>query len=589
MKQIDVAIIGGGPAGSTAATLLRKYAPDLRVVIIEKERFPRDHVGESQLPSIGSILDEMGVWEKIEAANFPIKIGASYTWGRSGDRWEFNFFPPEDWSDDPRPAKFEGQRRHTAFQVDRAIYDEILLRHAESLGVEVREGVAVTAVRHDDDRVAGLDLDDGTTIEARHYVDASGVVGILRRALGVETEVTEGLRNIAVWDYWQNARWAIEIGTGVTRVQVRSLPYGWIWFIPLGPTRTSIGLIMPSSHWQSLDAPIEEVYLAAIREQPDIAVLMPDAEREGRLQTCKDWSQLSTRLVGPNWIMAGEVCGFADPILAAGMSLAHSSARDAAYTILELDRGEHDPEWLRRRYDERHRTNIGQHIRFAQYWYAANGCFTDLQEHCREIARDAGLRLSRESAWRWLSQGGFATEQLGLPTFGSFDVATSRQLIDLFDSGDSSRPEYRLNGYNEFSLNLKGATETVAAHLADGRITTIKCWERGGRRLPYTGYYRVMTDAMSQSSDIHVILESIRRTLRGQNPSAPGATIDLRVSHCLQALDVMIEELWVRRKLNRKKPAIHLTHEGSRFIRWEKDGLEILEQGAKAPFRSNLE
>lgn len=77
--EVDVAIIGGGPSGSTVSALLSKYNPDLSVMIIEKAKFPREHVGESQLPGISAILDEMGVWDKVEAANFPIKLGASFT------------------------------------------------------------------------------------------------------------------------------------------------------------------------------------------------------------------------------------------------------------------------------------------------------------------------------------------------------------------------------------------------------------------------------------------------------------------------------------------------------------------------------
>src|SRR4051812_18370653 len=80
--ECDVAIIGGGPAGSTAATLLKKYNPSLRVSIFERETFPRDHIGESLLPPISAILDEMGCWDKIEAADFPIKLGATYRWGK---------------------------------------------------------------------------------------------------------------------------------------------------------------------------------------------------------------------------------------------------------------------------------------------------------------------------------------------------------------------------------------------------------------------------------------------------------------------------------------------------------------------------
>jgi 2-polyprenyl-6-methoxyphenol hydroxylase-like FAD-dependent oxidoreductase len=91
--DFDVAIVGGGPAGSTCASLLRKYRSELRVLVLEREEFPRDHVGESQLPPIGKVLDEMGCWDKVEAAGFPIKLGATFKWGRSKELWDFEFFP----------------------------------------------------------------------------------------------------------------------------------------------------------------------------------------------------------------------------------------------------------------------------------------------------------------------------------------------------------------------------------------------------------------------------------------------------------------------------------------------------------------
>ena len=88
-----MAIIGGGPGGSTLGCLLRKYDPTCRVIILEKEKFPRDHIGESQLPPVSGVLEEMGCWDKVEAANFPIKIGATFRWGKSAELWDFEFLP----------------------------------------------------------------------------------------------------------------------------------------------------------------------------------------------------------------------------------------------------------------------------------------------------------------------------------------------------------------------------------------------------------------------------------------------------------------------------------------------------------------
>lgn len=234
----DVVIIGGGPGGSTTASLLLQYQPTLKVLIAERERFPREHVGESQLPQIGSVLDEMGIWDEVERAGFPVKIGATFRWGQQKELWDFNLVPPEAFEGQPRPGKFEGVRRGTAFQVDRAKYDDMLLRHAQKQGCDVMEGIAVREVLHADDEVQGLRLSNGETVTGRSYVDASGHVGILRRAMGVEIDCPTLLKNIAIWDYWTNTAWAETIGSGGTRVQIISVGFGWLWFIPITPTKT---------------------------------------------------------------------------------------------------------------------------------------------------------------------------------------------------------------------------------------------------------------------------------------------------------------------------------------------------------------
>ncbi len=557
----DVVIIGGGPAGSTCATLLRKYDPNLRVLILEKEVFPRDHIGESQLPAIMPVLDEMGVWDKVEEAGFPIKLGASFTWGRDQESWDFDFYPVELFRDEPRPAKYEGQRRFTAFQVDRAIYDKILLDHAREMGTQVREGVLVRTIERDGDRVTGVVLDGGERIEGRHYVDASGAWGVLRRAMGVHSDAPKELRNIAIWNYWQNAEWAVEIGVGGTRIQVRSLPYGWIWFIPLGPTRTSVGLVCPASYYRETGLSPAELYERAIGEQEQIAHLLRNATPEGDVQSIKDWSHLSERLVGENWILVGEACGFADPILSAGMSLAHHSARDAAYTILELERGEHDPAWLRTRYDEKNRTNIRQHIRFAQFWYASNGCFTELKEHCRKIADEAGLDLDPKQAWEWLARGGFTAHTVGVARAGSFNVAGSKHLVERF-MGDSVL--FEIERCNRFTLDLEGGEQGFIGSLNDGRIRRIPCLRRDQRVLPQAGDFSLVLAVLRVTSDGQEMIALMQRAIAQREPEQNRANRLLRV---LQALEAMIHDGWVRAERDPTRPTLRLPAEINALIR----------------------
>lgn len=555
-EAYDVAIIGGGPAGSTTGSLLRKYNPDLRVLILEKARFPREHVGESQLPAIGSVLNEMGCWDKVEAANFPIKIGASYTWGQTTEPWEFEFLPlsqvPGEIS---RPCPFAGWRTQTALQVDRARYDQILLDHAASLGCEVRQGALVRSVQHADGHVSGLTLDSGESITARHYCDASGNAAVLRRALGIEVEVPTSLQNVAFWDYWEGRiRGDDMISHGVTRVRIRSLPYGWIWFIPLSETRTSVGVVMPAAHYKSLKKRPAEVYEHALREEPSIWASLSDAASRGRVESTTDWSFVAKHAVGDNWFLVGEAAGFADPILAAGLTLTHWAARHCAYAILELDRGEHDAEWIKSEYEAAQLKRLRQHIRFADYWYSANGCFTDLQDFCSNIAKESGLKLSPQEAFRWLSNGGLddipGGVGIGGLTLGGIKSVQTR----LAPHGKAVA--YTINGKSTFKLNTRGATEVDIPVLRHGRIQRAKALKRGQSMLQIIGASGLMYDALRQASEITEIIAIIRRRVIAGG--APAHAVERLIKESLYCLELMANNYWVTCSTRRGAPTVEL-------------------------------
>lgn len=563
---VDVAIIGGGPAGSTCASLLLKYAPSLKVAIVERESFPRDHVGESQLPAIGKVLNEMGVWEKVEAANFPIKIGATYRWGKSNDLWDFEFLPNGDFRDAPRPGTYAGQRLETAFQVDRAVFDKILLDHAQSLGCELIQPVAVRQVLREGDRVEALVLEDGRELRAKHYVDASGHTGILRRAMGVETESPTSLQNIAIWDYWQNAEWAVNIGVGGTRVQVLSLGYGWIWFIPLGPTRTSIGLVVPAAYYKASGKKPEELYRRAIESDPVVSRLLRNAASEEKLSTTRDWSFLAQRLAGENWWLAGESAGFADPILAAGMTLAHLGARDVAYAILAEEGGDHEGAWLREWYDEGNRTKIGRHIRFADFWYSANGYFKDLQIETQAIARDAGLELTPAEAWRWLGTGGFIDADRVGTELGSFSLGAVKLMAGRFLD---TAPHYEITGKNTFRLDMEGAEIRWGAKLENGKILRHRTYHRGDRAVPDYGVYGALIRATEQGTTSVKLLNSIREnTTRAGLPPAKVSTI---IQETFVALEAMVCDGWIHASFNPDLPPLTGIMGGDAIIHENRD------------------
>lgn len=534
---MKVLTIGGGPAATTLGSIIKRYRPSIDVLILERDKFPRDHIGESQLPVICTILDEMGCWDKVEAANFPVKIGATYRWGITDDLWDFEFLPYGHFEEEPRPAKYEGQRTRTAFQVDRSIYDKILLDHAAELGCEVREETKVTEILREGDRVTGVKLEDGSIETADFYVDCSGNVGILRRAMGVDVDCPTKLQNVAFYDYFQNADWPVHLGIGGTRIQIMSVGYGWIWFIPIGETRTSCGLVVPVEYYKKTGMTPEELFLKAISEEPRIAKFLATATREHKFTTTKDWSFLADRLVGENWALCGECAGFADPILSAGLTLAHSGARQLAYILVAMDRKSHDTEWLKAFYNDTQRTRIRQHIRFADFWYTQNKHFTELKENVSQIAADVGLDLDANEAFQWIGTGGFANDNLLIPQVGEYNVSALKWISQKF----TGKPvDWAIGKNNVFRLNLDGAKKEKVPIMLEGRILEEDCYTRKGKLLPQFGLYELMTRILkveSRSDRIDMALTSALQTQVGDK---------LLVFHlCLQILESMIQEGWV--------------------------------------------
>jgi len=554
-EQYDVAIIGGGPAGSTCATFLRKYNPELRVVVIERDEFPRDHVGESQLPTISKVLHEMGVWDKIEAAEFPVKLGATYRWGASDKLWDFNFIDPARVTDLPRPGTFEGVRTLTAFHVDRARYDKILLDHAVELGAELRQPARVSAVNTDPqspDVITGLQLDDGSTIQAQWYVDATGHVGVLRRALDIGVTYPQKLKNIAMWNYFKDAKWPVRVGKNTTRVMILSIKCGWLWYIPLTDDKVSVGFVCPADYYKQAGKTPEEMLTWAMSQEPLIAELAIDAQPLGDVQATKDWSFVADRLYGANWFLAGDAAGFADPILAAGLTLTHSGAREVAYMLLELFRAEHDEQWLKERYQDVQKTRINQHIRFADFWYAGNGIFTDIEQNTANIAKDAGLRLNPKDAFRWLSTGGFSRDTLTSASLIGIDFSLVMRATEKLTGRTKS--DWAVAKHNVFKLNLRGAEEDVVPLLRDGRIIPTRCYLRGDKILPLAGYFQVIVAALEQHDAIHEFVPWIADAIA----AAEGTDADLEVhmQQVMQTLESMLIEGWVWAQKDPKKPMI---------------------------------
>lgn len=551
--MFDVAIIGGGPGGTTTGVLLKKYNPNLKVLICEREKFPREHIGESQLPPIGAILHEMGCWETVEKANFPVKLGGTYTWGKTTEPWIFGFIPnvqlPENIE---RPGKFEGWRQQVAFQVERSIYDKILLDHARSMGCDVRERTAVREVIHEDDEVQRLVLSTGEEVTARYYIDASGNAAILRRALGVKCDIPTLLKNVAFWNYFEDPEWANWPDAKATRIHIRSLPYGWIWFIRLGPTRASVGVVVPGDYYKKSGKRPEQLYSESLALEKEITDKLKNAKADGDVIGTTDWSFVVERTVGKNWFLVGECSGFADPILSAGLTLTQAGGRELAYTILELDRGEHDRDWLLDRYHKLQTKRVRQHMRFAEYWYSGNGLFDAVRENCTKIAAEAGLKMTPEDAFRWLSFGGLTDDVPGQVGIGGLDLTGVKQIMMRMTDGETP---WIIDKKTNFKLNMANAKEGWVGVLANGRITKARSYMRGEKSISEVGVQGVMIEALKRHDDVPGILTFLKNHYsRIYSPEHVMAA----VQQAIQALEVMATDHWVFCETRKDKPALNV-------------------------------
>ncbi|GJQ30489.1 MAG: hypothetical protein HBSAPP03_23730 [Phycisphaerae bacterium] len=581
--HFDVIIIGGGPGGSTTGALLRKYNPNLRVLILERETFPRDHIGESQLPPIGRVLHEMGVWDKIERHGFPIKLGATYTWGKTISPWTFGFIPDREIPDSySRPGTFEGWRQRVSFQVDRSIYDTILLDHAKELGCDVRQAAKVKSITHDrtkaGKRVTGVELESGEKFTARYYVDASGNAAVMRRALGIKVDAPTLLRNVAFWDYWSapGMNKAI-LEKKAVRIQIRSLPYGWVWYIALSDDRTSVGLVCNAEWYKTCGKRPDDLLMESLRSEATVWNLIKDATRKGKLESTTDWSYVADETCGENWFLVGECLGFADPILSAGLTLTHTCAQHAASTILELDHGEEDAAWLRREYNNTQRRRVIQHMKFAEYWYTGNGQFSAVRENCAAIAKEAGLTMSPEEAFRWLSHGGIDDHvgQFAIGGLGLSGVKSVQMRLSHDHAGDVT---YTIDGATDLVLNLRGATRTDMAHPENGRVIRLPILERGKSRVPLTGTYAAVVEVLKRASTVDMVLAGLQEYARRHFATAMDARGFL--SSCTQSMEALASQGWIEVRRRPNAPAISLkTPEEGEIVYSEEKGPTRVDRG----------
>jgi flavin-dependent dehydrogenase len=315
MKRHDVIIIGGGPAGSVAASYLAKNNMD--VLVIERENYPRFHIGESLLPASMPIYKDIGFFEKLARGKYIEKYGARFIDYTNDDEIYFGF---DDGFNADIPMSFE---------VERCEFDKDLLEHAKSLGAQVLQPERVKEVEEKEDHLRVLT--NKGEYEAKYVIDATGRDAFLGKRKDLRS-ADKDLNNFAVFAHF----------TGVARYEGRSegditiglLPQrSWSWIIPFKGDRTSVGVVASSIN-VAPGMDLHQHLESELRKSPRVEKMMKDSERVTEVTTIANYSQSCKEYFGRRWILAGDASTFLDPIFSSGVHVASQSGQFAALTTI---------------------------------------------------------------------------------------------------------------------------------------------------------------------------------------------------------------------------------------------------------------
>ncbi|WP_429259674.1 NAD(P)/FAD-dependent oxidoreductase [Paraburkholderia sp. GAS334] len=351
--MVDVAIIGAGPSGAVAAALLRKAGRS--VLVLERQHFPRFSIGESLLPQSMAYLEEAGMLQAVVEAGFQYKNGAHFIAGDRASAFDFRDKHTPGWG--------------TTYQVERATFDDLLIRCAAEQGAEVRFGHTVRAMQTGEAPVLDVEDEAGNAykVHARFVLDASGFGRVLPRLLNLETPSRMPAR-AAIFTHVLDG---IPFGTtDRNKITVAVHPERrdvWYWMIPLAGGRSSVGCVADAGF---LDMP-EDARDARLREllmqEPTLARLIGRAPFLMPVRHIGGYSANVERLHGAGYALLGNAGEFLDPVFSSGVTIAVRSAHLAVQVLLRAFAGE-AVDW-QAQYDVPLRRGIDTFRAFVERWY----------------------------------------------------------------------------------------------------------------------------------------------------------------------------------------------------------------------------
>ena len=371
----DVVVIGGGPGGSTTATMLARQG--WQVLLLERERFPRDHIGESLLPASIPVLEELGVLPAVQEAGFLRKWGATMVWGTDRTPWSWYF-------------RETNQQYPHSYQVWRPQFDQLLLDNSRAHGVEVREGHQVVDVLFEDGRACGVRYTaDGATgmVRARFVVDASGQGALLGHKLQLR-RWDAFFQNLAVYGYFAGAQRLP--APDDTNIFIESYAHGWFWHIPLHTGWTSTGAVVDSHTGQEgirRTGP-RRFLMEQVAQAPRTAQMLGEATLASGPFVIRDWSYISDEVVGDGYILVGDAACFVDPLFSSGVHLALMAGVLAAAYVTTVLKDPSMHEAAGRVYKEMYYKEYDHFRAMAQLFYSSN---RTVESYFWEARRQLGM------------------------------------------------------------------------------------------------------------------------------------------------------------------------------------------------------
>ena len=320
----DVVVIGGGPAGSTASTILADGG--LKVGLFEREVFPRFHIGESLIPETYWVLKRIGMLPKMQASPFVKKHSVQFINASGKESAPFYFH-------DNQPHECS-----QTWQVIRSEFDQMLLENAREHGVDAHEGAHVTDVTFDGGRATGITVKgaDGVRrdVSARVVVDASGQAALLQNRFKLRLW-DPVLNKGAIWSYFRGAYRDTGRDEGATMVIQTPDRQGWFWYIPQHDDTVSVGVVAPFDYLFKGRKDLEKTFAEEVERTPGVKKRIEKATRATGFFVTRDYSYRSTEAAGDGWVVIGDAFGFLDPLYSSGVLLALKSGELAADAIVE--------------------------------------------------------------------------------------------------------------------------------------------------------------------------------------------------------------------------------------------------------------